>query len=266
MGVILGRMAFLLLKKRRAIAAANLKRIRGDLPDSEAKATVRLCFEKLGINFVEVLLIPYVPREEYPQRFLMENGHIVDEAIGRGRGILALVFHYGNWEIMGVTSALLGREVVVLARPLKKNQRINAFLNKLRTETGLTVIPNAGSAKDVMRYLKQEKIVAILGDQREKRSKGVSVEFFGEKVPTSKGIVAIAMKTGTPVIPAYMIRRGFLRYTVVYNDPLPIERKGDIDQLIYANSRLVNAFLEDLVRKNPSEWFLVHRRWGKDAY
>jgi KDO2-lipid IV(A) lauroyltransferase len=265
-GVALGRMAFLILKGRRKIALSNLKRIAGSLPEAEASATVRTSFENLGVNFVETLLIPYVPKEEYPERFQLENRDLVDEVLSLDRGILALVFHYGNWEIMGVSSSVLGREITVLARPLKKNPRLNAFLNRLRTETGLTIIPNADSARDVMRYLRQKHIVAILGDQREKRSKGVFVEFFGEKVPTSKGIVALAMKTGVPVMPVYMVRRGFLRYTIVYSKPLAIERKGDIDELIYKNTRLVNAFLEEIVRKNPAEWFLVHRRWGRDSY
>lgn len=266
MGVALGRMAFLVLKGRRKIALSNLKRIAGPLPEAEANATVRTSFENLGVNFVETLLIPYVPKEEYPERFQLENRDVVDEVLGLDRGILALVFHYGNWEIMGAVSSVLGREVTVLARPLKKNPRLNAFLNRLRTETGLTIIPNADSARDVMRYLRQKHIVAIFGDQREKRSKGVFVEFFGEKVPTSKGITALAMKTGVPVMPVYLVRRGFLRYTFVYSKPLPIERKGNIDELIYKNTRLVNAFLEEIVRKNPAEWFLVHRRWGRDSY
>jgi KDO2-lipid IV(A) lauroyltransferase len=265
-GVALGRMTFLVLKGRRKIALSNLKRIAGPLPEAEANATVRTSFENLGVNFVETLLIPYVPKEEYPERFQLENRDVVDEVLGLDRGILALVFHYGNWEIMGAVSSVLGREITVLARPLKKNPRLNAFLNRLRTETGLTIIPNADSARDVMRYLRQKHIVAIFGDQREKRSKGVFVEFFGEKVPTSKGITALAMKTGVPVMPVYMVRRGFLRYTFVYSKPLPIERKGDIDELIYKNTRLVNAFLEEIVRKNPAEWFLVHRRWGRDSY
>ena len=62
----------------------------------------------------------------------------------------------------------------------------------------------------VMKLLKENKIVAILGDQREKRSRGVFVELFGTKVPTSKGTAMIAMKTGAPVIPVYAVRKGFL--------------------------------------------------------
>ena len=109
-------------------------------------------------------------------------------------------------------------------------------------------------------------MVAFLGDQREKRSKAVWVELFGQKVPTSKGVVAIAMKTGAPIVPIYARREGFLRYTVVYNEPLLIERNGaPLDELICRNARRINAFLEEIVRERPDEWFLVHRRFGRDT-
>jgi KDO2-lipid IV(A) lauroyltransferase len=179
------------------------------------------------------------------------------------KGIMALLFHYGNWEIMGVASFVLQREIIALARPLKRHKYINNFLNKLRHSTGLTIIANENTGRDVIRYLKENRIVAVLGDQREKRSRGVYVEFFGEKVPTSKGIVTICMKTGTPIIPAYPVREGFLRYKIICCEPLEMERKGNIDELIHKNTRRINAFLESIIVKNPDEWFWVHRRWGR---
>jgi KDO2-lipid IV(A) lauroyltransferase len=165
---------------------------------------------------------------------------------------------------MGVASTLINREIVALARPLKGHPRLNTFLVGLRASTGLTIIPNKDTARDVMRLLKENRMVAFLGDQREKRSKAVWVELFGQKVPTSKGIVALAMKTGAPLIPIYSRRDGFLRYTVVCGEPLPMERKAaSMDELICRNARKVNELLERIVTEHPDEWFLVHRRFGR---
>ena len=265
-GAFLGRAALRLLSRRRKIALANVRRIAEGIPDAQAKDVVRSCFEKLGINFVELLLIPYLPREDFPKRFNIENVHHVEEATKLDKGILALVFHYGNWEIMGIASFLLQREVIALARPLKGQRFLQGFINHLRAATGLTVIPNQDTARDAMKYLRENRIVAILGDQREKRSKGVYVELFGEKVPTSKGIVMLAMRTGSPVVPVYLRREGFLRYTIVFGGPIEMERKGNIEELIYKNTRKINAFLESLIAAHPDEWFLVHRRWGRNSY
>jgi KDO2-lipid IV(A) lauroyltransferase len=106
-------------------------------------------------------------------------------------------------------------------------------------------------------------MIAMLGDQREKRSRGVYVEFFGEKVPTTKGISMIAMKTGAPVVPVYLVREGFLRYRLVCSSPIKIERGRDIEGSVIENTRRVNSFLESLIVKYPDEWFWLHRRWGR---
>ncbi len=264
-GILFGRAAFFLLQSRRRIALKNIGRVFPHLHNNDRKAIALRCFENLGVNFIELLLIPFVPQAAYRERFAVTNGHYFDDALKREKGIVALVFHYANWEIMGIASVLLDHEVVVLARPLKKFKALNDFLNRLRSSAGMKIIPNVETARDVMKYLKENKIVAFLGDQREKRSRGVFVDFFGTKVPTNKGIAMMGMKTGAPVIPCYLVRQGFLRYTLICNEPLSMERKGDMQELISANTRKINAFLESIILKKPEEWFWVHRRWGRDS-
>ncbi len=265
-GIGLGRLGFLFLADRRRVAIDNVRRIVPDVSGSEAHACARTCFEKLGTNFIEVLLFPFLRKEEYHRRFRLETRGNVEQVLAADNGALALGFHYSNWEITGVASFLLNREIVALARPLKGHRGLNEFLKGLRGATGLTIIPNRDTARDVLRLLKEKRMIALLGDQREKRSKAVWVDLFGHSVPTSKGIVMIAMKTGAPVIPIYARREGFLRYTIVYNEPIEIERKGaPVEELIARNARRINAFLEKIVRENASEWFLVHRRFGRDT-
>jgi Kdo2-lipid IVA lauroyltransferase/acyltransferase len=264
-GVCLGRLAFVLLRTRRVVALSNIRRVFTSFSEADAIGLAKSCFEKLGINFVESIVLPYLRREEYPKRFTIENRHYVEQAAGMNKGVIALVFHYANWEIMGVASRLLEKEVVVLARPLKRHKLINRFLSDLRSATGLTIIPNQDTGRDVMRHLRENRIVAILGDQREKRSRGVWVDFFGHEVPTNKGIATIAMKTGAPVIPFYFVRRGFLRYVIVCNKPLEMERRGNIEELVRRNTRRINAFLESIITEQPDEWFWVHRRWGRGS-
>jgi len=265
-GSSLGRLGFLFLKSRRNVAIANAMRISPGISREIAQRTARVCFEKLGVDLIEALLFQYVKKSDLADRFRLEMRGRAGETLAEDRGALALGFHYSNWEIMGVASHLLGREIVALARPLKGHAGLNRFLNGLRASTGLTIIPNKETARDVMRLLKEKRMVAFLGDQREKRSKAVWVELFGLKEPTSKGIVAIAMKTGAPVIPIYSIREGFLRYTVVCDEPVLIERTGgELDELIYRNARRINEVLERIVGEHPEEWFLVHRRFGRDT-
>jgi Kdo2-lipid IVA lauroyltransferase/acyltransferase len=265
-GILLGRTGFRLLKGRRKIALSNIRRVFKDLSQEEITHIARRCFENLGVNLVESLLLPFVPKEEYGKRFKLENFGPMESALQLNKGAIALVFHYANWEIMGIASWFVKNPIVVLARPLKRHKMLNDFLNGMRASTGLTVIANENTSRDVMRHLKENRIIAILGDQREKRSRGVYVDFFGEPVPTTRGIATIAMKTGTPVVPFYFVRDSFLRYTIRCGEPLVMERKGNIEELIASNTRKINAFLEAIILENPTEWFWVHRRWGREKH
>jgi len=262
-GAALGRFSFRILKERRRVAISNILRVFKNYTDQQASDVALRCFEKLGINFVEALLLSSIAKGDYDKRFSIENREYVDEALALNKGMIALVFHYANWEIMGVASWFLKNPIVVLARPLKRHRLINTFMNRLRADSGLKVIPNVNTSRDVIRYLKQNNIIAILGDQREKRSKGVYVDFFGEPVSTTRGITMIGMKTGTPVLPFYFVRKGFLRYVIRCSKPLEMERKGDIEELVKKNTRKINAFLESIILENPDEWFWLHRRWGR---
>lgn len=262
-GRLLGAVGYAILKKRRNVAISNIQRAFPDHTPGQAAKIARNCFKNLGTNMIELLMVPFLPEEEVAQRFSFEPQDIAARTLGSGRGVIALTFHFGNWEIMGITSKLLNQPVVALARPLKKHVRLNAFLNRLRESTGLTIIVNENTAKEVLRLLKRNSIVAILGDHREKRSRGVFVDLFGHKVPTSKGTAMIGMKTGCPVVPCYPVRKGFLRYTIMCGEPIVMEREGDIEELIAKNTRKINAFLEDIIRRYPDEWFWVHQRWGR---
>jgi Kdo2-lipid IVA lauroyltransferase/acyltransferase len=262
-GKFLGRLTSIFLRNRKNVALSNIKRVFIDFSDEKIKATAKSNFEKLGINAIEFLLMPFIKDREIPERFTVEGKEFFEEALRKGKGAIALGFHFGNWEVTGIISKLLGHNIVALARPLKKQVLLNNFLNNLRRSTGLSIIVNENTGKEVMKLLKENRIVAILGDQREKSSRGVFVELFGTKVPTSKGVAAISMKTGTVVIPVYAVRKGFLRYTFVCNNPIEMERTGNIGELIEKNTRKINAFLETIIKQYPDEWFWVHRRWKK---
>ena len=262
-GKMLGRLAFFFLRDRRKVAITNIRRVFAHLSDREITSIAKRNFEKLGINFIELLLISYLSKREVIERFAIEGREFFEEALKKGKGVIVLAFHFANWEVAGIVSNFFDQDFIVLARPLKKHRLLNNFLNHVRESAGLTIIVNENVAQEVMRLLKKNKVVVILGDQRGKQSRGVFVDFFGTKVPTPKGIAMIGMKTRSPVVPIYPVRKGFLRYTYVCGEPIEMERAGNIEELVVKNTQKINAFLETIILKYPDEWFWVHRRWGR---
>lgn len=88
-------------------------------------------------------------------------------------------------------------------------------------------------------------------------------DFLGEKAPTTPGLAMLALKSGAPVIPVFMIRNGLEKHRLVIQKPLELIRTGNKKQDVEANTQLFNKTLESTILEYPDQWFWVHRRWER---
>jgi KDO2-lipid IV(A) lauroyltransferase len=214
---------------------------------------------------VEFFRIPRMDVETFRKRVKIEG---LEEALrllgkGKGKGMLLLLSHFGNWEMMGIMSKLIGDSIMVIAKPLKKNKRMDQFITKIRTAAGLEVVSSIKASRAVIKALSRNRVVGILIDQRAKRSEGIWADFFGKKAPTTPSLAVLAMKTGAPVVPVFMVRNGFGKHRLIIQGPLELVHTGDIKKDVEANTQLFNHTLESMIRQYPDQWFWVHRRWER---
>jgi KDO2-lipid IV(A) lauroyltransferase len=260
----LGRIMFCLDRGHRKVALENLHLAFGkEKSAEELLAIARRTFENLGMMAVEFFRIPKMDVETFKERVKMEGLEEALRLLGRGKGALLLLSHFGNWEMMGIMSKLIGNSIMVLAKPMKKNKRVDQFITKIRNSAGLEVVSSIKASRTVIKALSQNRVVGILIDQRAKRSEGIWADFFGKKAPTTPGLAALAMKTGAPVVPVFMVRNGFNQHRLVIQEPLQLVHTGDIKKDVEANTGLFNHTLESMIRQYPDQWFWVHRRWER---
>jgi KDO2-lipid IV(A) lauroyltransferase len=100
----------------------------------------------------------------------------------------------------------------------------------------------------------------MLLDQDAGSSGGVFVDFFGRPACTKKGLALLALKTGAPVIPAFVTRNG-LNFRIEFGKEIPLIKTGEKSKDITANTQQYNTIIEECVRQYPEQWFWVHRRW-----
>jgi Kdo2-lipid IVA lauroyltransferase/acyltransferase len=263
-GEQLGSMFFHLDWERRKVALENLQVAFGDeKSERERLAIARRAFQNLGMMAVEFFRIPRMDVETFRKRVEIEGLDAALRLLGKGKGALLLLSHFGNWEMMGIMSKLIGDEIMVIAKPMKKNKRIDQLITKIRNAAGLEVISSIKASRTVIKALSQNRVVGILIDQRAKRSEGIWADFFGKKAPTTPGLAVLAMKTGAPVVPVFMVRNGFGKHRLVIQEPLELVHTGDIKKDVEANTQLFNHTLESMIRQYPDQWFWVHRRWER---
>jgi KDO2-lipid IV(A) lauroyltransferase len=212
---------------------------------------------------VEFFRIPRMDMETFKRRVRMEGLAEAMPLLEKKKGALLLISHFGNWEMMGLMSKVIGNPIIVIAKPMKKNEWVDQFITKIRNASGLEVISTVNASRKVIRALSQNRVVGILIDQRAKRSEGIWADFFGRKAPTTPGLAVLAMKTGAPVLPVFMVRDGFQTHRLIIQNPLKLIHTGDIKKDVEANTQLFNHTLESIIREYPDQWFWVHRRWER---
>jgi KDO2-lipid IV(A) lauroyltransferase len=259
-----GSIFFHLDREHRKVALENLHLAFGEeKPERELLAIARKAFQNLGMMAIEFFRIPKMDVETFKKKVKIEGLEAALRLLGRGKGVLLLLSHFGNWEMMGIMSRLIGDSIMVIAKPMKKNKRVDQFITKIRSAAGLEVVSSIKASRTVIKALSQNRVVGILIDQRAKRSEGIWADFFGKEAPTTPGLAVLAMKTGAPVVPVFMVRNGFGKHRLIIQKPLELVRTGDIKKDVGTNTQLFNQTLESMIRQYPDQWFWVHRRWER---
>lgn len=184
----------------------------------------------------------------------------VHKAMAKGKGVIFLAAHFGNWELMSIATAARFGPVHILARPLDYRP-MDRVLTEIRSSTGSIVLDKEGSADLLRQLLRERRMVGILLDQNASWFEGVFVRFFGHPACTNKGLAMFALRYDTPIVPAYNIRMPDGRYRIFFEPELKLVRTGNVRHDILKNTALFNRTMEAFIRKAPDHWFWVHRRW-----
>lgn len=177
------------------------------------------------------------------------------EAKARGRGILFATGHLGNWELSAFAHALLTEPMYVVVRPLD-NPLVDSLVKHYRTLSGNTILDKQDYLRGILRALSDNQPVGILIDQNTLPEHGCFVPFFGHLASTGTTFAKLAHKTGAAVIPGYALWSDQKQKYILHFDPIfPIT--GDIP----ADTARLTAHFESVIRRHPSQWLWLHRRW-----
>ncbi|NLC70000.1 MAG: lysophospholipid acyltransferase family protein [Desulfuromonadaceae bacterium] len=260
LGAHLGGLGQLILRKRAAIAAENLRQAFPEKSPEEIKDTLRAVFRHLGISGMEILRVDLLKGKSDLNRYFSISGlEHLQEAFAMKRGVIILGGHIGFWEGGAFFLPALGFPVDCVAKRIR-NPFIDRFFEKMRTTNGTHVLDSKKGARRILRALSQNRGIGILLDQHITRREAVPDTFFGRPVWTTPVITQIAMKQGVPIVPINVYRTKDYRYQVIIDPVILLERSDDPEAVI-RNTSLLTANIENAVRRDITQWFWVHRRW-----
>ena len=114
------------------------------------------------------------------------------------RPLVAVSGHFGNFEMGGYTTGLLGMPSYTVARTLD-NPYLNRFINDFRETNGQFTLPKDGSATAVQEVLDSGGILTVLGDQHA-GTKGCWIDFLGRPAACHKALALFTLSGNAPMM------------------------------------------------------------------
>jgi len=245
---------YLFAYKDRRSVMANLKAIFPDKTDKELKSLRMAMFRNFAKYLVDFLRFEKLNKENLDDYMHIEGVNHVDQALKKGKGVIILSAHIGNWEIGGVGMALAGYSIGAVALP-HRHKAVDDFFNSQREGKGLKVIPVGKAVRECLNLLKENKLLALLGD-RGFGEKGMVVDFFGKPTVLPKGPAAIALKSGAAIVPAFVYRNKDDTCTLRFENAIEFNPSGKRDSDIRALIVNYKSVIEDAIRNYPDQWFI----------
>jgi KDO2-lipid IV(A) lauroyltransferase len=212
---------------------------------------------------LELIKVGTLTNDEILAHLETEGEERVRQAYAKGRGVLLFTGHFGYWEVGAMALALRVQPVSVMARPLD-NPYLHHMLERIRTRLGNSVIYRQGAIRKVLQELAANRAVAILIDQHLHTPDAVYVDFFSRPAATTNALAALALRTGAPVIPAFIMPLPHGRYRVVFEHAVEPPASDAPDAVRQFTQRCTDV-LEMYIRRHPDLWLWMHRRWRPNA-
>lgn len=216
-------------------------------------------YRGLALNTLETFRVAGGRLDETLTGVSIEGEDQIREALANGHGVLLLVAHIGNWDLMGMAAPRFGYPLTFLSKRVK-NKGLNESWMKLRRETGVRILPPKNSYRDCLRVLKKNELLGFMLDINRPGPEAIFVDFFGCPAATTPGLAFLSAHSGAPVLPVFIHRSGVGRHRIQIHPAIPPPAKRDADSILEA-TQLYTRAIEDEVRRKPEDWLWMHKRW-----
>jgi KDO2-lipid IV(A) lauroyltransferase len=264
LGGALGRLGYAPFGVRRRVVERQIAAAFPEWDPEHVARVARGAYDHLGRLAVETALMPSLGQSGVRELVSRTTGwDLIQQAAVEQRGILLIAGHFGNWELAGAYIAARGIPVDVIVRRMS-NPIFDRYLNKTRTELGMTVVYDSEAVRRTTRSIKEGRAIGFLADQGVLNLASTYVPFFGRPAKTPRGPAVFTLRHHVPTLFVAAVREPDGHFHVSFQ-PVPYEETGDRERDVDGVVASYTSILEGLVRKTPEQYFWHHRRWKHQA-
>ncbi|MDM1491454.1 lysophospholipid acyltransferase family protein [Acinetobacter indicus] len=244
----------------RRVTEINLKSAYPELSESEREQLTRRSLKSQCMTYAESVKIwGSAPEFALEQIKVVHGEDIFLDALQNPNGTLAVVPHFGTWELMNAW-VNLHTAPVIMYKP-SKNPDVDRFMLEARQRLNATLVPtDETGVRALFKHLKQGGFAAILPDHVPKESGGIYSPFFGQNALSSTLLSKLAAKTQCSVIGLSCLRREDLSGFELYVQTLSAEINAKDLQL---SVDTLNKEMERMINVAPEQYLWGYKRFRK---
>ncbi len=250
-----------------ALAPKKRRRIEGNLRRTECphprKASWR-AGAQIGRTMAEMAWLLWRTPEEIDATTEVDGLDVMKAAVARGKGVLLVGGHVGNWELGVRGAARCGTPVFAVARRLG-SPRVESAIAHFRESGGVHTLTRGARGASVAAYrtLRNGHILACMMD-RMSSGRRIAVPFLGAHIRIPVGPIVLARRAGAAIIVGgARRRRDGSTYVRLYELPPAPDGADETEDDV---ARRVAAELDAFVTATPEQWYWIYRRPAKPKH
>lgn len=263
-GRIGGGIAYSIDKRHRKVALQNLTDALGkEKSPSEIEAIAKENFKRLGENYCSAIKTSAMPMEKLRPHLEARGGEVLAEAhrANPKQKWVVAIGHFGNFELYARFSEFMpGVQMATTYRGLRQPS-LNRLMQDLRNQSGCLYFERRSEGSALRTEMAKDKgiIVGFLTDQHAGNG-GYWGPFFGRECSTTTAPAVFALRYECPLYTGFVFRTGLASWRLELGDKIETHENG-VQRSSEAITEDINRSFELAIRKDPANWFWVHKRW-----
>lgn len=254
LGAGLGRVLFVLLRKRRHVALTNLRLCFPQWSEARRLHVARRSFVCFAQSFLDRAWVWHAPADVVRQRVTLTGA--VDELRRPEAAVLFAPHFYG----MDAGGAAIMQQAVRVGGSIYSPQPspvVDAWIRAGRQRFGDVVLINRrDGVKPVIKSLREGRYLYLLPDMDLGPQDSLFVPFFGVPAATAPALPRLA-RLGRARVLSTITRMTPQGYEVQVSAPWPDYPSDDVQ----ADTALMNLRLQQAIETMPEQYYWVHKRF-----
>jgi KDO2-lipid IV(A) lauroyltransferase len=251
--------------RRKKIALANLRLVFGKRKTEQEIITIyKKCLTRTLTSFLESMKFCLLPPAVAKGRIEIVGKKHLDTVLKRGKGIIIAGLHLGNFPLLAAKLALEGYPIAVIIKK-PRNRYMAQMYVRMTDAVGIGFIDGGErkqAAQQSLKQLRRGGIVYIVMDQNPPYP-DIMVDFFGYPVPSFKGPMVLAMRTGATILPGFIVYDKGWRQKLIIEKPFTVKTTDNQERDISQNLARLMKLTEGYIERYPEQWWWWHRRWKR---